>query len=325
MALKSKRLVEPLSKTGVFVEQVYCRKCMQNKIPINFYQATDRYLDSNGYMSVCKDCVNEMLDKMLITEGTLERALLKVCRVMNVKYDERVIQAFQKGLNTREEHGQEVRGIFGLYKSKLSSVGPRSGNGTEPTTDQDFTFYEPDNEAVKRIMEVEMEEKEYFEDTWGQGMTPDDYQFLENEFTKWKRTTKCDSQGEIILVKELCYKQNEIRKLRIEGKSVDASVKSLQEIMKNSALTPALQNAASSGKNAETFGNWVKEIEAMEPAEWYQDQTKYRDMDGINADILDIKRSIGNFITGSRDYNSTDIEQINDLDELEGNLESDGE
>ena len=146
MALKSKRLVEPLSKTGIFVEQVYCRKCMRNLTPINFYQATDRYLDSNGYMSICKDCINSMLDKMIESEGTLERGLLKLCRSINVKYDERAIQAFQKGLKTREEHGTEVNGLFGYYKAKLSSVGPRIGSGAEAVTDLDLTFYEPDND-----------------------------------------------------------------------------------------------------------------------------------------------------------------------------------
>jgi hypothetical protein len=85
--------------------------------------------------------------------------------------------------------------------------------------------------------------------------------------------------------------------------------------MKNSALTPALQNAASSGKNAESFGVWIRDIEQLVPAEWYKDQSKYKDIDGLQDDITDIKRSIGNFITGSREFNTTDLEEINDLDD----------
>jgi len=87
--------------------------------------------------------------------------------------------------------------------------------------------------------------------------------------------------------------------------------------MKNSALTPATQNIANSGRNADTFGNWIKDIENLSPAEWYEDQLKFRDMDGLEEDRENIKRSIGNFITGSRDFNTTDLEDINegDLDE----------
>jgi len=140
------------------------------------------------------------------------------------------------------------------------------------------------------------------------------YEYLEQEFAKWKKTTKCDTQGEEILVRELCHKQNEIRKARALDKSVDSLVKSLQEIMKNSALTPALQNAASAGKSAEAFGVWIKDIETMSPAEWWEDQEKYEDMDDMQQDIKDIKSSIGTFITGSRDYNTTDLEEINESD-----------
>jgi hypothetical protein len=324
-ALKSKRIVEPLSKTGVYVEKIYCRKCMEVKHPNSFYTATDLYLDSNGYMSICKECVDKIFDKMLITESTLERALLRVCRILNVRYDEKAIRALIEDIKTREKNNQEMKGLFGQYKAKLGFTGLRTEKLINTEDIGDLTFIEPSSDEVKKILDIQMEEKEYFVESWGQGMTPDDYSFLEKEFAKWKRTTKCDTQAEEVLVRELCHKQNEIRKARIEAKSVDGLVKSMQEIMKNSALTPALQNAASAGKNMDTFGAWIKEIETLEPAEWYEDQIKYKDIDGIGKDIEDIKRSIGNFITGSRDFNTTDLEEVNELDELETKLEQDGE
>jgi hypothetical protein len=266
-----------------------------------------------------------MLDKMLITEGTLTRALLKICRTMNVKYDERAIQTLEKNLKTREEHGTEIKGIFGYYKGTLASTGSRDGKGVDPEIESDITFYEPDNEAVRRIMIAEVENKEYLEKFWGGGMTQDDYDCLEEEFANWGIDPEKGSYGEKVLIKEICHKQNEIRKARIEGKSVDTLVKSMQEIMKNSALTPALQNAATSDKSVQAFGNWIRDIETLTPAEWFDKQIKFKDMDGMEADIKDIHRSLGNFVTGSRDFNTTDLEEIKEDEGMDLNTDLDGE
>ena len=51
------------------------------------------------------------------------------------------------------------------------------------------------------------------------------------------------------------------------------------------------------------------------PAEWYADQEKYKDIDGIEEDIQDIKRSCKNFLVGSRDFGTLDLESINDIDD----------
>jgi len=319
MAARSKKLTraEPkISQTGVEVESCYCRKCMRIKSAANFYVATDFYLDANGFMSICRDCCNEIYSLFLQNETTMERTLLRICRLLNVKYDERAIEATQVHLQTLIDRGSDGSNVFGIYKAKVMAVS-KVNPGERGDTSQNYTFVEPSSEVTQAAREVEVRNSEYYEQNWGKGMTEVDYDYLEQEFSKWKRTTKCDTQSEEILVREICHKQNEIRAAREVGKSVDGQVKSLQELMKNSALTPATQNIANSGRNADTFGNWIKDIENLSPAEWYEDQLKFRDMDGLEEDRENIKRSIGNFITGSRDFNTTDLEDINegDLDE----------
>jgi len=294
----------------------YCRKCMKNKPIIYFYKATDFFLDKNNLMSVCKDCINNMYVSFFVVEKTMEKTLLRMCRLLNVRYDEEAIESTKKHIQTYEERGTKVKSIFGTYKSKLgalqhSQIGKRN-------TDEDLTFVEPTKKVIESLSTEIIPDKEYYEDSWGEGdnLNIDDYKYLEREFSKWKRTTKCNTQSEIVLVREICHKQNEIRKERITGGSTSNLVKQLQEIMKNSALTPALQNAADSNKFADAFGVWIKDIENKTPAEWWQDQTKYHDIDGIEEDRKDIIRSIRNFITGSRDFNTSELESIGMAEEI---------
>jgi hypothetical protein len=320
-AKKSRRLVATpkLSKTGIELTSCYCRKCMQNKKPTEFFDATDVFLDANGKMSVCRDCISEIYVRVYQSEHSMERTLLRLCRMLNMRYDEGVISRFKNELEGKEVDVKTSKNVFGLYKARLTVNTKRSSNSKLFDSAGDLTFTEPglnlENIPIDEDSMPPVDMKEYFEAVWGKGLTNDDYEYLEQEFAEWQRTTKCDTQSELILVKELCFKQNEIRKKRLGGDNVDALVKSLQEIMKNSALTPAQANAASSGKSAECFGMWIKDIENLRPAEWHEKQDLFKDIDNID-DYAEkyIKRPLKNFVTGSRDFNVDEIDGISDSD-----------
>lgn len=237
-----------------------------------------------------------------------------MCRLLNVQYNEKAIESAKQHIKTRADSGTTISNVFGIYKSKLIAI-QRTQIGKKDV-DEDLTFVEPSSNVVEAFPIDSTPDLDYYESVWGKGVDLDieGYEYLESEFAKWQKTTQCDTQGEEVLVRLICHQQNKIRKAQEKGKSVDNLVKSLQEIMKNSALTPALQNAASSGKNYETFGKWVKDIEQKTPAEWWEDQEKFHDVDGMTEDKNDIIRSIKNFITNSRDFGSSELEGVTDLE-----------
>ena len=105
-------------------------------------------------------------------------------------------------------------------------------------------------------------------------------------------------------MKQICLKELELENARKEGKSPDSILKSMQELLKNGALTPAQQTAASSGKGVETWGMFIKNIEETTPAEYYKNKEMFRDFEGIEEYIARfITRPLKNFVTGSRDFN----------------------
>lgn len=292
-------------------EKVYCRKCMLFKPESSFYSATDIFLDSNGLMSVCKDCINEIYNNFYASEKNMETVILQLCRMLNIKFDLAAIEATKTQIETYAEKGTNVEAIFGTYKSKLT-VANRSGKigDKDPV---DLTFYEPNSEIIEELNTLEDgKDLDYFQEAWGKGqdLNMNDYLYLEGEYAKLIRTTKCDTYPEELYLRQICFVLNDIRKSRETGKSVDADIKIFQNMMKDGALRPADISEKNSGKSSDAFGSWIKDIETMTPAEWYDNQEKFHDMEGMEEDLDDIKRSMKNFITGSRDFNSIDLEGI---------------
>jgi len=296
---------------------------MQTKLSTDFYQAVDKYLDSNGLMSVCRDCMQEMIDRALLVEHSLDKAILSLCRTLNVKYDERAIESIRTSMDNADKDGKKFDFTFGKYLNLLPRFSPRGeGAKFESRSALDLTFKEPaifvQGNSLNKDDDGE-ETVEELESFWGTGLDKEDYIYLEKEKSNWEASHKFETHAEIIVLKEVCYQQNNIRKLRDSGsKSVATEVKQLQELMKLGDMSPSSQNAASSGKNLEAFGMWVKDIERDTPAEFYKDKEKFRDIDGIEeyAEKF-ITRPLRNFITGSRDFNIDDISTINEDDEGE--------
>jgi hypothetical protein len=250
----------------------------------------------------------------------MEKSILNICRILNVKFDIDALNAAKKHISTLSVGDKEVDNIFGIYKSKIV-VSQKVGVG-KANPNADLTFIEPSTEIIENIFDNDFEDIEYLEKMWGRsaGLDQEDYEFLEEEYGRWVGPIGNVMHSEEILIRDICHLQNQIRKERIKGSDskVNSLIEARQKIMKDGAFTPLLQNAANTGKNADCFGVWLRDIEQENPAEWYADQKKYKDMDGIEEDIQDIKRSLKNFLTGSHDFGSIDLESINDLNDDDG-------
>jgi hypothetical protein len=298
-----KKVVSAEVKNSDEVKSCYCRKCMQIKDSKFFYSATDTYLDQNKKMSVCRDCIADMYSKIFQTEHTIEKTLLRICRMLNMRYSEAAINATLNHLN---KVGKDVSdgSIVGIYKTKLMAT-QRTEVGKRDLS-EDFTFVEP----LKRILDDPLdEEDEYTQELtefWGEGLNFNDYAFLEKKLAEWKQSYSCQNKAEEFYLKEICYKELELQKARTEDRSTDPILKSMNDLLSKAALTPQQTNAASSGKAAETWGSFIKTIEETTPAEYFEGPEKelFKDYDNIGRYMWNyITRPIKNFIQNSKDYN----------------------
>lgn len=319
--VQSRRKVKTVkSKTGIELETVYCRKCMQNLKPSEFFTSVDEILDSNGYFSICKSCCNKIYDNYNRVEHDMAHSILKTCRKINLKFDERAVEAARLHIQTLFDNGKETDNVIGIYKSKIAANS--KDNFADSVSAMDLTFIEPTQALpAARPLDISDIGADELKRKWGDNYNREDYEYLERELSEWTKTHKNDTKAETTLLKELCYKSLEIKKEREGNKSTAALVKELQELMKTASVDPAKTASIGSGRSQDTFSGFIKTIEETEPADYFKDKELFKDFDNIGWYFKKyITRPLKNFITQSRDFN-VEKEDDEDDDELNAIIE----
>jgi len=293
------------TKKGDIITEAFCRRCLKTLLVESFYASVDLgKVDTNGLMSVCKDCANALYQEEYDNCHSVEESLHKTCIALNLLYNPDAVEATKLHINTMAEGGLALPPLFSTYKAKLSSY-----VAIDKRKDTDLSYkdlsgvvYTIQDPAVP-VKIIPKELKRF----WGDEFTPEDIEYLEQEFAEARQTHTVDTWTEIKLMKEVCYKLLEIKKERmITGGDTSDLVKQLQVLFKSLNIAPSSSTATSKG--SEAIGNWIADIERTEPAQWYQeDGKKY----SLLADVDDVEgyfqkyfvRPLKNFITGSKDFN----------------------
>jgi len=288
------------SPTGYSLTEIYCRRCVEYKNPKEFSSSYDKVMDKNGMMSVCRSCVEEIYQNNLRSEGDIYKAMYKTCKSINWVYHKPSVDyAIGKIKNLKEKNLNDYNLTSQYWAVVVSSVS-FIGNIAS------YTF--SDTPAKDYFPKEFLDEKLVNEDVvkfWGEGYTPEDYSELQEHYFEFKRDYKVEVKGEVLLVKEICYKILDLKKARVSGNSTDGLLKEIQILMKNSALTPAMANMANSRKSMDTWGTRIAIIQKEEPSEWLKGEGR-REKYFNYGDLQYFKdyyvRSLKNYILGSKDY-----------------------
>jgi hypothetical protein len=309
--------IDILSSPAKDIRSNYCRKCMRNLPAKDFFVACDKLLDSNGKFSVCRYCVDDMYNSFYVTEKNIDNTILKLCRILNVKYDSVALEATKKQIDTAESKGKTIASIFGIYRKNLvDASGDRYAKGDDLIFQGDVKY------EVNEPLPDSLESSEFLKEFWGDNLDLTDYIFLEREFAKFKETHKSDTYAEKVLLKLVCFKLLDIAKARSTSASTTGKEKELQELMKNLAISPQYAKAVTDGKSLDAFGVWIAEIEREEPAQWLEGEGR-----DLFHDVADVEgyfqkyfvRPLKNAILQSKDFNVDDeMEEFEEYDSLEG-------
>lgn len=314
------------------IDKITCIKHGGNPIVLsNFYiSGRESIFGGIGYIPICKDCLYDMTTNYYNIYKDMKLSIYYMCRKIDVAFNSNIFEAaLGKGLEKDEDIPKKV---FQSYITQYNSLGRKNnvflpfddgehiGEVVATTYDESVINSIDENNIISvikkdvNIADIDLETQIF----WGFGFDPKDYVFLETEIANWKQTHKCDNQAEITLLKEICIKILEIRRLREVKKSVAKEQKELQDLMKTASVDPAKANVADGGKTLDAFGSWIKDIEQNEPAEFFEDKKLYQDFDGIKK-YTDkyIFRPLKNLITGSRDFNIQNDVESDTQDEQE--------
>lgn len=290
----------------------YCRKCMKFLPERNFYKAVDKKrVDTNGKISVCKNCAQEIYDELFKETPVMEKVIHTMCTTLNVAFINNAVDATKAHIDTLTDSGKNVKAIFSIYLQKLVAVNPTM----DKSADVDMTYV--DVGTVYTDKQFDIKESPIPKDVldfWGRQYPEEDIRFLEKEYTNLKTTHVVKTYAEITLAKQVCFTVLDIEKVR-SGKAegdMTKMLRSVQDLMKSLDIAPNVANTNTASEDDETFGMWIKDIEKSEPAIWLKDNPQYgiyRDIDNIDKYYKDyVVRPLKNFITESRDFNVEELD-----------------
>ena len=294
-----------LTKKGT-TEKFRCRKCGILKLPTEYYKAVDLELDSNGQLSVCKKCCSELFEKEMVNNNEIiEKALLSLCRRMNIAYDRNSVEKTRLKMEELKKDDKPLDILFGVYLQAVH-------NGK--TNESSLMFSEPVEVKITNVSDDKINE---WSKRWGNGFPKEDYEFLEEEYSAWSEDRKTLTAPDITLLEEICHLKLQIKRTRNPNNPADDLVKQLQGLVK-SANEQLKVNKDQEDDGLETISSIIKIMESSYPAEFYKDKSLYADYDYDMTDYYNkhVTRAIKNFASGTRDFDF-DMESEKDDDEIE--------
>lgn len=272
----------------------YCRKCTKIKSLNDFYEATNPFLDTNGYMSICKECCNDLYNHYFSIYNNLEKALYLTCQDLDVRFNDEALKQTQSHVDSILSKGKKIDKVFGIYKSKLSSTG-KNNAGIDC-----FRFKDSDYIENTNIINSNKEDDIYYktlEKYWGKNRTLWEYEFLEEEMVKIKASFECPDYSMEMLMRDICFINLEIEKVRQTGKGdVTKLIETRSKLMTDANMKP-VQATGAEANDQITFGTLIKKWENEKPIPSHLDDEmkKYIDtymvghlakMEGLNNDLV---------------------------------------
>jgi hypothetical protein len=299
------------TQTGMEVHESWCRMCVGTRPASEFYPTTNPRLDKNGLMSICKEHVTELFEKIYSSTNNVSKTIFEMCKLLDTYWDERAVESAIQQCETR---GWDKNKLYGVYKSKLLVIHRTSVTDT----DVDLSYQYP---TTVNISKTEIDDNAFegaaqnLKAFWGDKFEEQDYVWLQNEYNDWKSRHEIKTKSQEELLKMIVLKSFDIRKARDEDRDASSLEKNFRELLKTSGLSPLDMNAAGGGKSKDCFGVWLREISEKRPEEWVEDKSVYSDVDNLEQYTeKNIKSPLVSLTTGNREFTVEGDEIVEDED-----------
>lgn len=277
---------------------LYCRYCQQMLMPNKFFVATNVFLDKNGKMSICSNCVQDIYDKNFTSYQDMKKAMFLTCQDIDLIYDEGMVSELKSYFENTKESKLSV---MGKYKAIISS---KYKNSSIRFRDTNIIS---DFEKKERALNVDIDRDR--EKKWGIFPTPEIYEYLEETYATYTDCYGAETPAEKDAFKTLALL---LHRQRTEPTNKDVTT-ALKEQLKLCGISPEQQRKEKNDKGSKKFGVDIAIFENTDPIlfipEWEKESGRYKDYDGLKSDKEDIIRNMKNFfVEGSRDFNSEGID-----------------
>lgn len=285
-----------------------CKKKDGSNDMSNFYMATSNMF-GNGKLPICKDCMHDYVyDEDGLPNKERFKDILRICDYVFIE------SIWEKSFNTK---GDTI-GIYfkNAYLNNKESTW-KDSDGVNVYTDVELRIKEKPTKTNYNDSELAR--------IWGKAFSTDELHWLEEDYKDWDLRADCSEFTVQKLVRRICIKELQIRKVEEKGNSVDKLEESLLKLMNSSNLTPKTLKGINENDSQRILGIWIKDIEKYKPAEYFKDKSIYKDFDGImeyfNRFVL---RPLRNLVAGTRDFDGEySIEKVSDSENYEEETKED--
>lgn len=117
---------------------------------------------------------------------------------------------------------------------------------------------------------------------FGDGLTTQDYLFLQDQYDDWKARTQVDTKSQETYIVNICMIQLQIHNAQKAGKDTSKLLDTLNKLMDAARLQPK-QNVGNASTDDLTFGQLIEKWEQEKPIPEPEEQ--FKDVDGIGKYI----------------------------------------
>lgn len=233
---------------------------------------------NNGYLPFCKNCCETLMDNLTVFySGNEEHALRHLCQMFDWYYCD------EASAMTRSQLRADGS-LICLYPSKANTRQVTLRGTTFLDTIRD-EVQNGGNEIVNIEFDGEDDEDEFVVTremvrTWGRGYTPEQYQYLEEQYKDWREKNICNTKAQEELYKNISISQLNIRIAQMNGnaKAVSDAMDAQQKLMNSANILPK-QTADNLIADTQTFGTLLEKYEKTRPIP--EPSPEWRDVDGI--------------------------------------------
>jgi len=251
---------------------LYCTRCGSRS---DFYVGKSNLYKFYGKIPFCKKCIEEIYNELVKLHSDYKKAIYLLCRKLDIPFKNSVYDGAVKESSIKGWSIQQA------YLKQINSFSEKNNYGTDFDDSEDFDSINQNKVFKINNINNDIETTTDLILKWG-NLLSQDIQFLENEYIDWCRRYDVSSKAMEVNIKYICHQQLTINKKQESGQPVDKELKTLGDLMGNSALKPIQESAAMSAE-FNTLGTWIKKFENEEP--FPEPDEELKDVDGFKKYI----------------------------------------
>lgn len=268
----------------------------------SFYRSmSPLFAGNNGYFPVCKKCVRNYY-KYLVEyfSGNEEKALDRMCSVMDLYYSDAIAVASKSSSTNRPRISSYIS------KTQMKQFSDKGTTYLDTIQDRNsctinsLDDVEEVNESGEKVISPRLIKQ------WGFGYEPEEYSLLQEHYKMLTtQFTNADAVQDA-LIKDLCtIKVLQTRAMKKgDPDSFDKFTKLYHSTLKAGGLKTRSETDSIDDESA-CWGNFIKDVETLSPADIYLDKKMFDDVDKVKEYFERfILRPVINFFSGSRTQDS---------------------